>query len=75
MNEKRKAPQELKQVKDDQEAIVSEANNQVTEAKRSFQKFTSEVSKIKRKLIQLSEIDKRLGNSLFLAEEVPIGGD
>ena len=61
MNEKRKALQELKQVKDDQEAIVSEANNQVTEAKRSFQKFTSEVSKIKKEINSIEcEIDKRL---------------
>lgn len=61
MNEKRKLLLELQKVKDDQEAIVSDANDQVSEAKRSSQKFVSEVSKIKKEINSIEcEIDKRL---------------
>lgn len=61
MNERRRALMELKQIKEDQETIVSDANEQVSEAKRLSQKFTSEVSKIRKEINSTEcEIDKRL---------------
>lgn len=61
MGEKRKALEELKQLKDDQEVIVNDASEQFAEAKRSTQKYSSEISKIKKEINSIEcEIDKRL---------------
>ena len=61
MNEKRKILLDLKTLKEDQELVVNEANEQVSEVKRSNQKFVAEISRIKKEINSIEcEIDKRL---------------
>ena len=61
MNEKRKILLDLKKLKEDQELVVNEANEQVSEVKRSNQKFVAEISRIKKEINSIEcEIDKRL---------------
>ena len=61
MNEKRKALLDMKKCKEDQDLLVSESYEQVSEAKKSAHKFVAEVSRIKKEINSIEcEIDKRL---------------